>query len=255
MWYCPQAQQFIPCPDNQIATAMGLWMTGFCGTLELDILQHWHWYTEATWWTHPLTQYSTSIHTNHHKLICMVCSAYAPAHPATTKRKNSNWEHFRQLPVCTVFHCMFSFKTVALHVFDTSTWTLKQSIIPKNSVHPYEKNKYWRVSSSVVSILAIHPFQILHPFAGKEPGFLRRAFSNKDRAWTKEHVVQLVAFIMIYPPVGTILSPPTTSLKMMFLLWMWDNVSPPDRNREVALSKQSNFSDSLFSTKRIYLSI
>lgn len=36
---------------------------------------------------------------------------------------------------------------------------------------------------------AIHPFQILHLFAGEEPGFLRRAFSNKDRAWTKEHVV------------------------------------------------------------------
>jgi len=187
MWYCAQAQQFIACSVNQITTAMGLWMTGFCGRCSAALaLIYWSYLTHDA--------FDPIFHINSHWLsstyICKVCSACAPAHPETSAKKSKS--AFCPLPFA---HCSLTYtfmiisRTLALHVFDTSTWTLKQSIIPRNSVHPYEKNKYWRVSSPVVSILAIHPFQILHPFAGEEPGFLRRAFSNKDRAWTKEHVV------------------------------------------------------------------
>ena len=117
--------------------------------------------------------------------------------PCSSRNKCKEVKEYLLSTTSRTYTFMVISKTLALHVFDTSTWTLKQSIIPRNSVHPSEKNKYWRVSSSVVSILAIHPFQILHPFAGEEPGFLRRAFSNKDRAWTKEHVVQLVAWSIL----------------------------------------------------------
>lgn len=69
--------------------------------------------------------------------------------------------------------------------------------------------------------------------------FLTRIAPGQKNMW-----LQLVAYIMFYP-TGNYHIPPKTSLKMMFLLPMWDYVSPPDSNREVALSEQSNFNDSL----------